>query len=87
MKSFVCGGVWTGPGDRILSASRISISGDRITAISHTSDVDSRSFVIPGFVDAHCHFLWSGLERLFINLGGAASASDLTDIVYAEIGS
>lgn len=87
MKSIVCGGVWTGPGDRILSASKISISGDRITGISNASDVNSRLFVIPGFVDAHCHFLWNGFERLFIDLGGAASASDLTDIVSAEIGS
>lgn len=87
MKSIVCGGVWTGPGDRILSASKISISGDRITEISHASDVHSRLFVIPGFVDAHCHFLWSGLEHLLPDLGKTVSASDLLDTVFSEIDS
>ncbi|MCD4775621.1 MAG: amidohydrolase family protein [Candidatus Aegiribacteria sp.] len=87
MKSIVCGGVWTGPGDRILPASKISISGDRITGISNASDVNSRLFAIPGFVDAHCHFLWSGLERLFVDLRGTVSAMDLVDSVNSEIDS
>jgi predicted amidohydrolase YtcJ len=85
MKSILCGGIWTGPGDRILSQSRIIISGDRITGISPASNVNSRLFVIPGFVDAHCHLLWSGLESLFIDLGKAVSASDLLDVVSSEI--
>ena len=84
MKTFVCGGVWTGPGDDVLPASRISVQGDRIARITHQSDLRSSLFVIPGFVDAHCHFLWSGLERLFIDLGQAVSALDLLEMISSE---
>jgi len=85
MKSFVCGGVWTGPGDDVLPTSRISIQGDRIVEITHQPDLRSSLFAIPGFVDAHCHFLWSGLERLFIDLGKAVSALDFLEIISSEI--
>jgi len=85
MKSFVCAGVWTGPGDSLLPPSVISISGDRITGISKSSNVNSRLFVIPGFVDAHCHFTWNGLERIFVDLKGTASAADLLEVVNSEI--
>jgi predicted amidohydrolase YtcJ len=42
-------------------------------------------FVIPGFVDAHCHFCWSGLESLYLNLSGTSSAADLLELISSEI--
>lgn len=87
MKSFTCGGIWTGPGNEVLPPSRISISGERITDISPSDDVHSHLFVIPGFVDAHCHFIWSGLAGLYLDLGGTESAADLLDLISSEIDS
>ncbi len=87
MKSFLCGGIWAGPGSCVLPPSRISISGERITDISPSADVHSHLFVIPAFVDAHCHYFWSGLERLCLNLTGAVSAGDLLDLVSSMIDS
>ena len=85
MRSFTCGGIWAGPGVGVLPPSRISISRDRITDISPSPDVHSHLFVIPGFVDAHCHFCWSGLERLYLDLSGTSSAQDLLDLVSSVI--
>lgn len=85
MKSFVCGGIWAGPGSGLLPQSRISISGERISSISPSADIHSHLFVIPGFVDAHCHFCWSGLQSLYLDLAGIASAGDLLDLVSSSI--
>lgn len=85
MKSFVCGGIWTGSESGILPSSKILISGGRILDITPSTDVDSHLFVIPAFVDAHCHFVWSGLESLYLDLSGTASASDLLELVFSRI--
>ncbi len=87
MKSFLCDGLWAGPAGGVLPPSKISISGERIMDISPSAGTHSRLFVIPGFVDAHCHFCWSGFESLFLDLSGAASAKDLLDLVSSEIDS
>ena len=87
MRSFLCGGLWAGPANGVHPPSRISICGDRIEDISPSADSHSDLFVIPGFVDAHCHFIWSGLESLYLDLCGTASAGDLLDLVSSEIDS
>ena len=87
MKSFLCGGLWAGPAQGVLPPSKISISGERIMDISPVAGTHSHLFVIPGFVDAHCHFCWSGLESLYLDLCGTASAKDLLDLVSSEIDS
>ncbi|MCD4701453.1 MAG: amidohydrolase family protein [Candidatus Aegiribacteria sp.] len=87
MKSFVCGGIWAGPGSGVLPQSRISISGKRIMDISPSADVHSHLFVIPAFVDAHCHFCWSGLQSLYLDIAGIVSAADLLDLVSSSIDS
>jgi len=85
MKSFVCGGIWTGPGNDVLPPSRISISDGRISEISSSGDSDSPLFMIPSFADAHCHLLWSGMQRMFIDLEKTGSASDILELVSSEI--
>ena len=87
MKSFLCSGLWAGPVRGVLPPSKISISGGRIMDISPSADTHSHLFVIPGFVDAHCHFIWSGLESLYLDLSGTASAEDLLSLVSSEIDS
>ncbi|MEN8207749.1 MAG: amidohydrolase family protein [Candidatus Fermentibacteria bacterium] len=80
MSSILCGGLWSGPERGVLPPSRVSITGDRITDISPSADIHSNLFVIPGFVDAHCHFCWSGLQSLYLDLSETVSSSDLLDM-------
>ncbi len=87
MRYLRCGGIWLGPGKAVLPSSIISISDDIITDIRPSSDVQSELFVIPSFVDAHCHFTWSGLERVFFDLSDAVSASDLLALISSVIDS
>ena len=87
MKSFLCGGLWAGPAGGVLPPSRISISGERITGIAPSPGTHSNLFVIPGFVDAHCHFCWSGLERQYLDLSETVSSTDLIDLASSSIDS
>jgi predicted amidohydrolase YtcJ len=71
----------------VLPPSKISISGERITGIASSPGTHSNLFVIPGFVDAHCHFCWSGLQSLYLDLCGAVSSADLLDMASSSIDS
>ncbi|MFO8183349.1 MAG: amidohydrolase family protein [Candidatus Aegiribacteria sp.] len=84
MRIIECGGVWTGPGRLPLGASRIYLAEGGIEEIEAAPEVSSRLFVIPAFVDAHCHFLWSGLETVMVDLEGAESAAGFLSIVSRE---
>lgn len=85
MSSIVCGAAWTGPNDRLLPASLIEFSEGRITGISPSSDSESNLFIIPAFVDAHCHFTWSGLQNLYLDLGPAGSSDDFLEMLASEV--
>jgi len=78
--------------DRELpTASQLAISGDRILAVAHdlsalkgntTRTVDlNGAVVVPGFIDAHVHFLWGGASLLAIPLQKARSKASFMDIV------
>jgi predicted amidohydrolase YtcJ len=84
MKIIECGGVWVGPGRPSLGPTRIYIAEGRIEELESAPEIHSDLFVIPAFVDAHCHFVWSGLETILIDLGGAGSAGEMLDIVSSE---
>jgi predicted amidohydrolase YtcJ len=55
--------------------------------ISPAENCGSETFVIPSFVDAHCHFVWSGLECLYLDLSRTESSADLLELVEAAAGS
>lgn len=84
MRIIECGGIWTGPGRSPAGPSRVYLAEDGIEEIEAAPEVRSELFVIPAFVDAHCHFLWSGLETLMVDLGAAESAAGFLDIVFRE---
>jgi predicted amidohydrolase YtcJ len=64
--------------------------GDRLQALgtgpapkaSKTVDLKGRT-VVPGFVDSHIHFFQTGLDRLFIDLGGCPSLEALAERLIA----
>lgn len=85
MSSIVCAAVWTGPNDRLLPASLIEFSEGRITGISPAPDSESDLFIIPSFVDAHCHFTWSGLRSLYLDLESADSSGDFLEMLASEV--
>lgn len=87
MRIIECGGVWVGPGRPVLGPTRIYIAEGRIEEIEDAPEIRSDLFVVPAFVDAHCHFVWSGLETILLDLGGACSAADVLDAVSRETGS
>lgn len=84
MRIIECGGIWTGPGRPPLGPSRIYLAEDGIEEIEAAPKVRSELFVVPAFVDAHCHFLWSGLETLMVDLGDAGSAAGFLATVSRE---
>ena len=85
MSSIICGAAWTGPNDRLLPASVIEFFDGRITGISPSPDSGSDLFIIPSFVDAHCHFTWSGLQRLYLDLESAGSSSEFLEMLASEV--
>ncbi len=85
MSSIVCGAAWTGPNDRLLPASLIEFSEGRVTGISPAPDSESDLFIIPSFVDAHCHFTWSGLQGLYLDLESAGSSGDFLEMLASEV--
>lgn len=85
MSSIACGAAWTGPNDQLLPASLIEFSEGRITGISPAPESESNLFIIPAFVDAHCHFTWSGLQKLYLDLESAGSSGDFLEMLASEV--
>lgn len=55
-----------------------------ITDISPARSCCPDVFVMPSFVDSHCHILWTGLQRVCLNLTSVRSYSDLLARVKCE---
>ena len=78
-----CSGIWTGSGPPTGPAG-ITIDDGRITGIDPKGGYASGPFVIPAFVDAHCHFSWTGLQAVTLDLSGVTSPGELLDILAVE---
>lgn len=69
--------------------SAVTIEGDRIVAVGDDESVDRRAEVIdlkgglvtPGFIDAHVHPVFSGLDLLRCHFEGCANAEDAIETV------
>ncbi|MBD3277795.1 MAG: amidohydrolase family protein [Candidatus Aegiribacteria sp.] len=85
LRSVTCGGVWTGEDERPLGPCRIHISEGRIHHIEEVASSTAGPFALPGFVDAHCHFTWTGMEELLVDLKGTCSADDFLQKVSAAV--
>ena len=57
-----------------------------IRSISPLSRKPPRVFAAPAFFDAHCHFLWMGMERIGIDLSGCDGAGSLLEAVAGRAG-
>lgn len=87
MRIIECGGVWVGPGRPRLGPTRIYLADNSIEDLEQAPEIKSDLFVIPAFVDAHCHFLWSGLETLMLDLGCVRSSREFLEEVSREAAS
>ncbi|HEY4356037.1 MAG TPA: amidohydrolase [Acidobacteriaceae bacterium] len=53
---------------------------------AHTEVIDLRgAFAMPGFNDAHTHIVSAGMQRLSVNLNGAASLAEMQDRIRAYV--
>jgi predicted amidohydrolase YtcJ len=94
---FVNGRVWTGDRAR-PEAEAVAIAGDRIAAVGSTAEVKATThpsaevidlagaFVMPGFIDAHVHFLDGGFRLSSVQLRDAKTRQEFTARIkaYAE---
>lgn len=80
-----------------LNATAIAVKGNRIVRISddahvlelcgsHTRIVDAKGGSIhPGFVDAHAHAVFAGVERLSLDLTSAHSAEETYELIRVAV--
>jgi len=83
------GAVWTGD-DAVPSASAVAVKNGRIVAVGSDPDVDhlvgretrvvelAGRTLMPGFIDAHTHFLDGGAKLAGVNLRDAATPEEFT---------
>jgi len=90
------GRVWTGNPAQ-PSAEAIAIDGDRIVAVGTTPDVRrlarhaatidlAGAFVVPGFIDAHVHFVDGGFRLTSVQLRDAADREEFVARIGAFAG-
>ncbi len=89
--------VWTGDSTQ-PTAEAVAVIGDRVVAVGSARDIDSwrgpetrtidarGKLLIPGFNDAHVHFVEGGAQLDSIQLNDAASASEFTHRVAERAG-
>ena len=89
----VNGRVWTGNPSQ-PDAEAIAIAGDRIVAVGASADMRARAgsaevvdlggrFVVPGFIDAHVHFVDGGFRLASVQLRDAATREDFVARIKA----
>jgi len=82
MAILTCRWLWTGSEEAPLENVRLHLQEGRISDISSGSGGDF--FVMPAFVDAHCHFTQMARFAAALDLSGAGSAADLLAAVSEE---
>jgi len=82
----VVSGLVIGDNGRILATLPIDFSGE-IFSTSGTPEVISRpdSYIYPGFVDGHVHFLAIGARALQLDFTGTSSIQELQRLLAAEV--
>lgn len=85
--------VWTGDPDAPW-AEALLVAGDRLVAVGTSSDIRGRAkgarivdatgkFVVPGFIDAHVHFLDGGFRLASVQLRDARTPEEFRDRIGA----
>ena len=91
--AFVNARVWTGHPAQ-PEAEAIAIAGDRIVAVGTNADVRARAgnttvtdlggrFVVPGFIDAHVHFVDGGFRLTSVQLRDAKTREEFVSRIKA----
>ena len=91
--ALVNGRVWTGNPAQ-PEAEAVAIAGDRIVAVGTTAEIRGRAagaeiidlgnrFVVPGFVDAHVHFIDGGFRLASVQLRDAATRDEFVARIKA----
>jgi hypothetical protein len=75
--------LWTGDGDRVLEARTVLIGDDGLISDILPGGGKGSLFVMPSFVDSHCHFTWMGLMESMPDLSGVRGAAGLLAAVGA----
>ena len=92
----VNGNIWT-MNDIQPKAECLAIFMGKILRIGQKEDVElligpktdvidaNNNTVLPGFIDAHTHIAWTGLNKVYLNLGDTKSLSEALELVRKEI--
>jgi predicted amidohydrolase YtcJ len=91
--AFVNGRIWTGDPAQ-PDAEAVAIAGDRIAHVGSTADITARAgsaeivdlggaFVVPGFIDAHVHFLDGGFRLASVQLRDATTREEFVRRIEA----
>jgi len=94
--AIVGGRVIDGTGGEPIEEGVILVEGDRIEAVGRRGEVEvpedaevidaSGKTVLPGFIDAHCHFLYMGLGLLrYVDLSQARSLEEALELVKRRV--
>jgi len=67
-----------------LGSAGLTIENGRITGIDPLGGSSKGPFVIPSFIDAHCHFSWTGLQAISLDLSGVSSSDGMLEALAAE---
>ena len=88
--------IWTMDKNR-PRANAIAIFQDTIVKVGTNEDVGpligpetnvinlNHETIIPGFIDAHTHIAWNGMNKVYLDLGNAQSLQETVDLVRKEI--
>lgn len=68
--------MWPGPGGKVRRNVSVSVDSGRISSMERVSSAPD-VFMMPSFVDAHCHFVQMGLKRACLDLSNTRSARQL----------
>ena len=91
--ALVNGRIWTGNSAQ-SEAEAVAIAGDRIAAVGTTAEIRERAgsaetidlggrFVVPGFIDAHVHFLDGGFRLSSVQLRDARTREEFVARIKA----
>jgi predicted amidohydrolase YtcJ len=77
--------LWAGRGSDVLEGVSLLIDEEgRIAGTECSSRSGSGYFVMPSFVDSHCHFLWMGLAESMPDLSRISTAEQMLELVASE---
>ena len=66
--------------NRSIYKGEITIENGKIKSIKKKDCIENH-YILPGFIDAHCHFLGLGLNQLAVDLVGTTSFEEVVQRV------